>query len=72
MVVLFAGWFVLWISMCHYPSILIARVRSGLLMGDVALGMKSASGAMNACIISAACESRYFKSLHGDVLFYTV
>ena len=34
-------------------------VRSGLLMGDVALGMKSASGAMNACIISAASESRY-------------
>ena len=26
------------------------RVRSGLLMDDVALGMKSASGAMNACI----------------------
>ena len=41
-------------------------------MDDVALGMKSASGAMHACIISAACESRYFKSLHGDLLFYTV
>ena len=47
-------------------------VRSGLLMGDVALGMKSASGAMNACIISAASESRYFKSIRGDVWFHTV
>ena len=48
------------------------RVRSGLLMGDVALGMKSASGAMNACIIFAASESRYFKFLNGDVWFHTV
>ena len=42
--------------------------RSGPLMGDVALEMKSASGAMNACIISAASETRYLKS----VWFYTV
>jgi hypothetical protein len=41
-------------------------------MGDVALGMKSASGAMNACIISAVSESRYFKSLHGDLWIQTV
>ncbi len=27
---------------------------------------------MHACIISAACESRYYRSLNGDVWFHTV